>query len=272
MVVYESVPGFFLQDDPQADPAAIGPVPARFGLLDSSDARWSNVIVKLRELNSHNANVSYKLIFFGRHGQGYHNVAEEKYGTKAWDDYWSKLYGDEELTWGPDPDLTALGKDQALGVNKVWQEELAANIPLPEKLYCSPMKRAIETNEITFRNISSGRPLIVENCREYYGEHTCDKRNTRTYIQETYPQFDIESGFAEDDELWEADSREIPAHATARAQTVIDRIFQDDSVTFVSITAHGGIINAFLSALGHAKYTLPTGGVLPVVVKATFAS
>jgi hypothetical protein len=28
---------------------------------------------------------SYKVLFLGRHGQGWHNVAEAKYGTKAWD-------------------------------------------------------------------------------------------------------------------------------------------------------------------------------------------
>ena len=28
---------------------------------------------------------SYKVLFLGRHGQGWHNVAETKYGTKAWD-------------------------------------------------------------------------------------------------------------------------------------------------------------------------------------------
>jgi hypothetical protein len=30
--------------------------------------------------------------------QGYHNVAETKYGTPEWDRYWSKLNGDDEMT------------------------------------------------------------------------------------------------------------------------------------------------------------------------------
>ncbi|KAJ7908384.1 histidine phosphatase superfamily [Mycena leptocephala] len=271
MFLYETVTGFFAQDDPLAEATAIGAVPARFGLLDSSDARWSKLTAKLRELNaSAGDDASYKVIFFGRHGQGYHNVAEEKYGTKAWDDYWAMLYGDGELTWGPDPELTAIGKEQAVGVNKVWKAELAANIPVPGRLYCSPMTRAMQTNAITFEGVSNGRTLVVENCREEYGEHTCDKRNTLTYIRNAFPQFDIEDGFAEDDELWEADSRETEPHAAARAQTVLDRIFRDDKdVAFVSVTAHGGIINGFLHALGRPRYPLPTGGVLPVVVKAT---
>ena len=36
-----------------------------------------------------------------------------------------------------------------------------------------------------------------------------------------------------------------------------------------SITAHGGAIGASLRVLGHRAYSLPTGGVIPVVIKAT---
>jgi hypothetical protein len=30
-------------------------------------------------------NVQYKVLYMGRHGEGYHNVAEAFYGTPAWD-------------------------------------------------------------------------------------------------------------------------------------------------------------------------------------------
>ncbi|KAJ6616344.1 histidine phosphatase superfamily [Mycena sp. CBHHK59/15] len=273
-LLYEAVPGFFAQDGPLADPRAIGPVPPRFGLLDSSHERWSTFSSKLQKLNADaDANVLYKLFFFGRHGQGYHNVAEEKYGVTAWDDYWAMLNGDGELTWGPDPELTELGKEQAASVNELWKAELAFNIPLPQKLYCSPMTRAMQTNEITFNGIlthESQRVVVVENCREEYGEHTCDKRTTLTHIKAAFPRFEIESGFAEEDGLWEADWRETKEQAAARAKQVLDNIFQNNkSISYVSITAHGGIINGFLRSLGRPIYPLPTGGVIPVVVKAT---
>ncbi|KAJ7435492.1 histidine phosphatase superfamily [Mycena galericulata] len=215
-------------------------VPPRFGLLESSETRWSTLSTKLRELNATApGNSLYKLIFFGRHGQG-------KYGTKAWDDYWSKLNGDGELTWGPDPELTNIGKAQAVAANKVWATEMAAGIPLPQKMYCSPMTRALDTHVISFHGVSSTRAVVVENCREEYGEHTCDQRRTRTYITTAFPQFDIERRFTEEDELWTTE-RETKDHAAARARTVLDRIFRDDK---------DGIINGFLR-------------VLPVIVKAT---
>jgi len=184
------------------------------------------------------------------------------------------LDGDGVIIWGPDPELTSIGKSQAREVHKAWEAELAANIPLPQKLYCSPLTRAMTTNQITFDGIltdENRRTVVVENCREEYGVHTCDKRKSLTYIQSTFPRFQVEDGFKEDDELWTANARETKEHVTARARTVLDSIFTGDEETYISITAHGGIINGFLTNLGREPYALPTGGVLPVVVKAVLS-
>ncbi|KAJ7243210.1 histidine phosphatase superfamily [Mycena rebaudengoi] len=273
---YEIVPGYFCQDDPFADAIAIGPLPPRFGLLDPSEKRWSNLRDNLRQMNADaDSNTSFKLFLFGRHGQGYHNVAEEKYGTEAWDEYWAMLDGDGELVWGPDPQLTTLGITQAEDANKLWKEELAVHILLPDRIYCSPMTRAMQTNQITFEGV---RPLdrnptvVVENCREYYGAHTCDKRNTLTYIKGAFPRFETESGFTEEDQLWEVDSRETGKQVAHRAKKVLDTIFQTDKDAIsISITAHGGIINGFLQSMGRNKYyPLPTGGIMPLFVLPSF--
>jgi broad specificity phosphatase PhoE len=58
--------------------------------------------------------------------------------------------------------------------------------------------------------------------------HRCDQRSTRSYIADTFPQFDIEDGFTEKDELWRADSCETAAHIAGRAQSVLERIFRED--------------------------------------------
>ncbi|KAF7357196.1 F-box domain-containing protein [Mycena sanguinolenta] len=289
MFSYEAIPGFFAQDDPLADAASIGAVspfaspfvPARFGLLDSSSQRWSTLLSRLRALNAASGATGtvYKLFFFGRHGQGYHNVAEDKYGTKAWDDYWAMLNGDGELTWGPDPELTALGLAQATVASNMWKSELRdAQIPRPDSFFCSPLTRAMQTAVTTFwGTFNDVRILVVENCREEHGEHTCDKRSTRTQIESTFSiiredelRFEFEPGFTETDTIWLPDVRETKPQATERAKGVLDRIFLENSeALFISITAHSGIINAFLHAMGRARYALPTGGVLPVVVRAT---
>lgn len=48
--------------------------------------QWERLAHQVRTLNqSSDENVSYKLLFLGRHGEGNHNVAERRYGTAAWD-------------------------------------------------------------------------------------------------------------------------------------------------------------------------------------------
>ncbi|KAK1234729.1 putative phosphoglycerate mutase pmu1, partial [Marasmius sp. AFHP31] len=263
-------PGWFIQDEsPIVD--AVSP---RFGLIDTSKDRWAILQDQIRRLNEL-SDGRHKLIFLCRHGEGFHNVAEAKYGTKAWDDCWSKLNDDGELVWGPDPELTTIGEDQARVANAVWKEEFHFNIPLPRRRYCSPMTRALRTYVLTFDGIElpeGTRPLVLENCREVNGVHTCDKRRSRSYIRASFPEFDIEEGLAEEDELWTPDERESEADVVNRAKNVLDAVFSDQADTdVVSITAHSGFINGFLGAIGRPSFPLKTGGILPVVVKAVEA-
>ena len=121
---------------------------------------------------------------------------------------------------------------------------------------------------------------IFQNCREENGVHTCDKRKTRTYIATSYPRFIIEDGFTELDELWSPTVRESTAQVAERARKVLDVVFQNDIdalckinlfyfvhfillifiLVVISITAHSGFINGFLTAVGRPSFTVPTGG------------
>lgn len=263
------MPGFFAQDDLSS--IRIPAIPPRFGLLDESPERWPKFFAKIKLLNeTTDGFTSYKVLFLGRHGQGYHNVAEAKYGTQAWNDYWSKLNGDGEIVWGPDPLLTDIGEHQAIVARDAWNTEMSFKLQLPGKFYCSPLTRAMRTCQITFEEHLSpetGQTMIVKNCREESGVHTCDKRRTMSYIKNAFPTFQLELGFSEEDLLWNADVRETKGQVEERARKVLDMIFSTNDDTFVSITAHGGIINAFLAVVGRPTYPLPTGGILPIVVR-----
>ncbi len=47
--------------------------------------QWQRFENKVASLNAASPiGTQYKLIFFGRHGEGYHNAAETFYGTPAW--------------------------------------------------------------------------------------------------------------------------------------------------------------------------------------------
>ncbi|EIW59094.1 phosphoglycerate mutase-like protein [Trametes versicolor FP-101664 SS1] len=268
--------GYFLQDDPTADGDVIGALPDRFGLLDDSEDRWGKFAKHIQDLNdAAPEGTRYKVFFLVRHGQGYHNVAEAKYGTTDWDNYWSKLNGDEDITWGPDPELTAVGVAQAVAARQLWEAELKYGLPLPTKHYASPMRRALQTWREIFVNSgmlrdSVDRVTMIENLREEYGVHTCDKRFSRAVIARDFPPptYEFEDGFSEEDEIWQEDERESKPHIKQRAQGVLSRIFaQDIEEDFICITAHSGIINGFLAAFGRPRYPLPTGGILPLVIK-----
>ena len=53
-------------------------------------------------------------------------------------------------------------------------------------------------------------------------------RRPLSYIKEKFPDFDVEEGFTENDELHDPKVRETPAHVSVRARAVLDRIFDCD--------------------------------------------
>lgn len=302
---YTTVTGFFLQDDNSTDAKTFDYVcfhsfgvpnisskshtpqtEVNLGLInrtyptdDSFDpsgkkTQWERFANYVSSLNSNAAsNEQYKVLIMGRHGEGFHNVAESYYGTPAWDCYWSLLDGNGTITWA-DAHLTPTGIQQALVANSFWSNALAtAGIPAPESYYVSPLARCLATANYTFSNLSLPEsrpfaPVIKELLRESLGLHTCDRRSSKTWIHSEYPPWAFEPGFSEDDPLWDANTRESSSHQVARLKTLLDDIFSSDNNTFISLTSHSGSIGAALKALGHRTFSLVTGAVIPVLVKA----
>ncbi len=100
--------------------------------------------------------------------------------------YYSKLYGDEEMTWGPDPLLTPLGHVQAADAHQAWLAEIPHGIPQPERHYVSPLKRALDTWAVTFgvRGISEDEgafssekriALVMEVCLVFTRQYNPDR-------------------------------------------------------------------------------------------------
>ncbi|KAG8706595.1 hypothetical protein FRC09_002334 [Ceratobasidium sp. 395] len=271
---YEVLPGYFIHYDPESDPTTIGPNPPAFGLKNrTSELYWTDFKDDIFKLQREAPKgVKYAVCWFGRHGEGWHNVADATYGRELWDNYWGKLNTDGKITWGPDAELTELGKNQAKQAAQTWITEMNRldPVPLPTKIFSSPLSRAAQTLELTFSEIlrrTNARPYIIEDLREMIGIHTTDKRRTKSYIQQTFPDFDIEPGFTEEDELWTPTTRETDAEMEPRLKRALDYIF--GSLLDENDTSHSGTIAAALRVLGHREYRLPTGGVVPVVIRAT---
>ncbi|KAH7055597.1 phosphoglycerate mutase [Macrophomina phaseolina] len=283
---YTTVTGFFLQDDPSTNASTFDYTKVNLGLINrtyTTDAsfdptgkktQWERFAHYVSELNRNaSANVQYKVLIMGRHGEGYHNVAESYYGTPAWDCYWSLLDGNDTVTWA-DAHLTQNGINQALVANNFWANALAtAGIPAPDSYYVSPLARCLATANLTFTGLDLPaakpfKPVVKELLREALGLHTCDRRSTKTWIEQNFPDFQIEPGFTENDELWDADLRESSTAQVARLKTLLDDVFTHDPNAFISFTSHSGSIGSILKALNHRTFSLVTGAVIPVLVRA----
>lgn len=109
------------------------------------------------------------------------NAAETAYGKSAWDCFWARpsvllfyrriiLFltlcasltdfppkfqtqslqnGDGNSSWA-DAELTPLGIEQAQENNAAWKTQIEEGVPLPQKLYSSPMRRSAKTLDITW--------------------------------------------------------------------------------------------------------------------------
>jgi broad specificity phosphatase PhoE len=220
-------------------------------------------------------NVDYKVLFMGRHGEGWHNAAETYYGTPAWNCYWSLLDGNATATWS-DAHLTDNGVAQALVANSFWLSRIKIEkIPTPQKYYVSPLSRCLETANLTFSGLPLPSkepfvPTIKEKLRENISQHTCDRRSNKTYIHDSFPAWPIEPGFSEYDELWTGVTTETASAEAVRSKQLLDDIFTSAgrAPTYLSFTSHSGELGSILGVLGHRTFSLNTGAVIPVLVKA----
>lgn len=146
-------------------------------------------------------------------------------------------------------------------------------MPIPDAWIASPLMRCLKTADLEWSalGLSAFKPTIKELAREVMGEHTCDRRSSKTAIHAAYPDWPIEDGFSEDDLLWQAEHRETHAEHDIRTQTFLDEVMDGEGKgkSVLSLTSHSGAIASFMRVVGHREFRLGTGGMVPVLLKAT---
>ncbi|PQE03713.1 hypothetical protein CJF30_00006421 [Rutstroemia sp. NJR-2017a BBW] len=277
---YKTVVGYFKQDDQNVDAKLFDYFKAaeNFGLIDreyDTDkdfdperklTQWQRFEHHIHTLNRQTPlNVQYKLLY-----------SETTYGTPAWNCYWSLKDGNGTTTWA-DSHLAPTGIAQALLAHDFWQNLLTTQkTSPPQTFYTSPLTRCLQTSTLTFSNLTLPTspstpmpftPTIKELLREGISAHTCDRRSPKTYIRTQAPTFLFEPSFPETDPYWRPLVSEIPDSQDQRSRALLDDIFAHDNSTFISFSTHSGEINSLLRVLRHRSFWLPTGAMIPVLVK-----
>lgn len=287
---FTALPGIFAQSEKITNPDFFDwkDPRVRFGLK----ASWSRLKQQVSELQQQHGKDNVKVLFLARHGQGVHNYVMAKYGR----DWWEKQgmnhqYSNDEYTWGPDPELTELGVSQAREAHVAWKNQLesADPVPVPQSFYVSPFSRACDTLAITWgfptKHISPKEEeklhvihdksrehtvVIHPLLRETIGYNTCDKRRPIEYTLDRYSEYRMTEHYPTpplgEDDLWTVEHRETNEEMQERLSGFLENLFETDKETYVSITCHAGVIRNMLGVLGHRRFFLQTGAMIPVVV------
>ncbi|KAF1991385.1 phosphoglycerate mutase [Aulographum hederae CBS 113979] len=282
---YTTITGFFEHDEPAPTPNFRATTSPNLGLIirpyptdaqfdpSGEKTQWQRFEHYIQHLNRNveNSSTQYKLLYLARHGQGFHNVMESSVGTAEWERHWARLPGNSSMTW-EDAKLTDVGIGQAKALNVFWRDAFGMGIPAPEKYYTSPHARCMETARLTFSGLELPeekpfRPLIKELMRERMGVHTCDRRSSLSWIREAYPEYEVEEGFVENDELWMPEHRETAEELDVRIKTLLDDVFAREGKTFISFTGHSGTIQALYRVVGHRDVGVDTGTLVPLFLK-----
>jgi len=147
-------------------------------------------------------------------------------------------------------------------------------IPIPDSVYTSPLSRCLETTRLVFEPVllhdgHSFQPRVDEGLRERLTNHTCDRRRSKSWIQESYPDYILDADLSENDELWTGKTEwETASEHEVRKQVTMERIWKNDIAPFVAVVTHSYAISAILGVLGLPQFRVKEGNCVAIMVKA----
>ncbi|KAJ0395553.1 hypothetical protein P43SY_011144 [Pythium insidiosum] len=244
--------GFFHFHDAltMVTPVATAPPPL-FRHFDLATNTWEELERKRREVERSLVPESagtaptrqVKIVYFVRHAEGYHNVAERELGTERWEAVEAKQ---ERFL---DADLTPFGiSDTESKGPPALSAEAQRGMPPIERVVVSPLSRAIQTAQHFFSPEQAPRPFVVmEACRETTGVHTCDKRRPVSDIRAKFPDLDFSRMRDEEDKLWSPTHRETDDEHRVRARAFLAQLFREIPERYVAVVSHSGFMSAVWS-------------------------
>ena len=180
-----------------------------------------------------------KTLYCIRHGQATHNVLYEELGMNAF--YDKNNY---------DTKLTNIGYCQATELGDTWNYK--HNISL---VIVSPLTRTLQTAINIFKDTNC--KIIALDCLKEYpqGCHTCNKRSTKNYLQDTFPRIDFSLLNSQEDEMWSPDEMETIDSLLERIHQMYNFIKNKDEKT-IAMVGHNG----FISMIKDGKFNYKENG------------
>ncbi|KAG2785692.1 hypothetical protein PC129_g10110 [Phytophthora cactorum] len=235
-----------------------------FRRFDKIPTSWDAFQEQINLLVKSSRNV--KVVYFVRHAQGYHNVAEEKYGVGRWEDEFART--DEFL----DPDLTPFGVEDAKtkGPPSV-KTELERGMPPIERVVVSPLSRAIQTAQSFFTKdqVPNRSFLCMKNCREVFDCYTFDKRRSLSEIKSKFPDVDFKRMKDEGDLLWSPTHHETEDEIHERARNFLSELFDAVPERYVVVVSHVCFIQAVCAVAMGIHFRPDNCEVVPLVLETT---
>lgn len=210
------------------------------GTLGLEYATWGRLVD-----DGYMAGEGEKVVFFIRHGEGRHNVAQREWraAKKASEPY--TVANDPNYDY-VDAELTETGRAQAAALKPRF-EAMAVK---PELVVVSPMRRATQTALGAGLATLAPAPtlLALEACHETGGRHTCDKRLSVPALKKYFPQVDYSQILTEEDPLWHDETRESLQSIATRAGAFLEWL-RNRTETRIAVAAHSGFLLALFNAV-----------------------
>mmetsp|Transcript_18296 Transcript_18296/g.25789 ORF Transcript_18296/g.25789 Transcript_18296/m.25789 type:complete len:316 (-) Transcript_18296:165-1112(-) len=190
-----------------------------------------------------------KIIHFQRHGQGYHNLLGEVWRDLGYqidldnpDPAQNPFVRDEIL----DSPLTQLGRDECSARR---QEASMLN---PELVIVSPLHRAIQTAQLSFRDFYGCEevPWVAhEGIREEIGLLICNKRRSISEAKLEFPKIDFSHIEHDEDELWNPTEREVATSKSDRAYNFLVDFVQSRPEQEIAVVSHSAFLFNMLNTV-----------------------
>jgi broad specificity phosphatase PhoE len=171
-----------------------------------------------------------KFVYLIRHGQGVHNSRARDIGRSA--------YSDESLLDAP---LDEIGRKQASALGEHLRD---SGLPI-ELVVVSPLRRTLETAKLAFGGTVP--QLALEEIREAFGAHACDKRGPVSAVRHVFPHVDF-SLVKTDEDTWHGPSRETVREVAARGHKFVE-FLRERPETHIAVVSHGVFLETLVGGL-----------------------